>query len=84
LKTSEPKKVAAIGIDAAQSISRNISEGYCRRSLKEYLNHGEYEGDIVTESALKNIDKNSNNDMAINMFSTFMLTHRKHNFIHFL
>ncbi len=21
------------------SISRNISEGYCRRSLKEYLNH---------------------------------------------
>jgi four helix bundle protein len=27
------------GIDAAHSISRNISEGYCRRTLKEYLNY---------------------------------------------
>ena len=35
----EIKKVAANSIDAAHSISRNISEGYCRRSLKEYLNH---------------------------------------------
>ena len=35
----ELKKVASNGIDAAHSISRNITEGYCRRSLKEYLNH---------------------------------------------
>ncbi len=35
----ELKKVAANSIDAAHSISRNISQGYCRRSLKEYLNH---------------------------------------------
>jgi four helix bundle protein len=35
----ELKKVAANSIDAAHSISRNISEGYCRRSIKEYLNH---------------------------------------------
>ncbi len=35
----ELKKVASNGLDAAHSISRNISEGYCRRSLKEYLNH---------------------------------------------
>jgi four helix bundle protein len=35
----ELKKVAANAIDAAHSISRNIAEGYCRRSLKEYLNH---------------------------------------------
>ena len=35
----ELKKVAANSIDAAHSISRNISEGYCRRGLKEYLNH---------------------------------------------
>ena len=35
----ELKKVAANGIDAAHSISRNISEGHCRRGLKEYLNH---------------------------------------------
>jgi four helix bundle protein len=32
-------KISANSIDAAHSISRNISEGYCRRSLKEYLNH---------------------------------------------
>jgi four helix bundle protein len=35
----ELKKVAGNSIDAAHSISRNISEGYCRRSLKEYLNY---------------------------------------------
>ncbi|MFQ5448078.1 MAG: four helix bundle protein [Desulfobacterales bacterium] len=35
----ELKKVAGNCIDASHSISRNISEGYCRRSLKEYLNH---------------------------------------------
>ena len=35
----ELKKVAANSIDTAHSISRNISEGYCRRSLKEYLNY---------------------------------------------
>jgi four helix bundle protein len=33
------KRVAENTIDAAHSISRNIAEGYCRRSLKEYLNH---------------------------------------------
>ncbi len=38
----ELKKVASNTIDAAHSISRNISEGYCRRSLKEYLNHLNY------------------------------------------
>jgi len=31
-------RVAANSIDAAHSIGRNISEGYCRRSLREYLN----------------------------------------------
>lgn len=35
----EFKKVAANCIDAAHTISRNISEGHCRRSLKEYLNY---------------------------------------------
>jgi four helix bundle protein len=35
----ECKKVASNSIDAAHSISRNIAEGYCRRSLREYLNH---------------------------------------------
>ena len=32
------QKVASNAIDAAHSISRNIAEGYCRRSLREYLN----------------------------------------------
>ena len=31
-------KVASNSIDAAHSISRNIAEGYCRKSLREYLN----------------------------------------------
>ena len=35
----ELKRVASNAIDAAHSLSRNISEGYCRRSVKEYLNH---------------------------------------------
>ena len=35
----ELRRTAANSIDAAHSISRNIAEGYCRRSLKEYLNH---------------------------------------------
>ena len=35
----ELKKVASNSIDASHSISRNIAEGYCRRSLKEYLNY---------------------------------------------
>lgn len=35
----ELNKIAANSIDAAHSISRNIGEGYRRRSLKEYLNH---------------------------------------------
>lgn len=35
----ELKKIVSNVLDAVHSISRNISEGYCRRSLKEYLNH---------------------------------------------
>jgi four helix bundle protein len=35
----ELKRVAANSIDASHSISRNISEGYCRRSLREYLDY---------------------------------------------
>lgn len=38
----ELKKVASNSIDAAHSISRTIAEGYCRRSLKEYLNYLNY------------------------------------------
>jgi four helix bundle protein len=35
----ELKKISSNSIDASHSICRNISEGYCRRSIKEYLNH---------------------------------------------
>ena len=31
-------RVAANAVDSAHSISRNIAEGYCRRSIREYLN----------------------------------------------
>ena len=33
-----PYRLIAQLLDAASSISANIAEGYCRRSLKEYLN----------------------------------------------
>ena len=35
----DTKKITSNIIDASHSISRNIAEGYCRRSIKEYLNH---------------------------------------------
>jgi four helix bundle protein len=34
----ELRKTTANAIDSAHSISRNIAEGYCRRSIREYLN----------------------------------------------
>jgi four helix bundle protein len=34
----ELKRVASQGIASADSVHRNIAEGYCRRSLREYLN----------------------------------------------
>lgn len=34
----ELRKTASNVIDSAHSINRNIAEGYCRRSIKEYLN----------------------------------------------
>ncbi len=33
----ELKRVASQQIDSVDSVHRNIAEGYCRRSLKEYL-----------------------------------------------
>lgn len=36
--TFEFQKTASNAIDSCHSISRNIAEGYCRRSIKEYLN----------------------------------------------
>ena len=38
----ELKKVASQEIASADSIHRNIAEGYCRRSLREYLNFLNY------------------------------------------
>jgi len=34
----ELKRVASQAIAASDSVHRNISEGYCRRSIREYLN----------------------------------------------
>lgn len=52
----ELKKTAGNCIDSSHSISRNIAEGYCRRSIKEYLNFlnialgssGEYHSSIYS------------------------------------
>jgi four helix bundle protein len=38
----ELKRVASQAIASADSIHRNIAEGYCRRSLREYLNFLNY------------------------------------------
>jgi four helix bundle protein len=34
----ERKKIAAQAISSSDSVHRNIAEGYCRRSIREYLN----------------------------------------------
>jgi len=34
----ELKRVASQAIAASDSVHRNISEGYCRRSIREHLN----------------------------------------------
>jgi four helix bundle protein len=62
----EFKKVASNSIDAAHSISRNIAEGYGRRSLKEYLNYlnfalgscGEFHSCYVSAMKADQISKN--------------------------
>ena len=38
----ELKKTSGNAIDASHSISRNIAEGYCRKSRREYLNFLNY------------------------------------------
>jgi four helix bundle protein len=35
----ELKKIVSNSLDAVHSINRNIAEGYCRRSIREYLNY---------------------------------------------
>jgi len=52
----ELKKTVPNGIDAANSIGRNIAEGYSRKSIKEYLNFlnmalgssGEYHSCVIS------------------------------------
>ena len=38
----ELKRVASQAIASADSVHRNIAEGYCRRSIREYLQHLNY------------------------------------------
>lgn len=35
----EEKKLASQSLASADSVHRNIAEGYCRRSIKEYIQH---------------------------------------------
>ena len=69
----ELKKTVANCIDSSHSISRNIAEGYSRRSIKEYLNFlnialgssGEYhsciisfyKADQITKEVFEQLDK---------------------------
>ncbi len=46
----ELKRVASQAIAAADSIHRNIAEGYCRRSLREYMNFLNYALGSIGES----------------------------------
>ena len=69
----ELKKPVANTIDASMSIQRNIAEGYCRKSIKEYLNflnyslascgelftsfHSFKEAEQITETEFEDFDK---------------------------
>ena len=44
------RRVASQGIASADSVHRNIAEGYCRRGLREYLNHLNYSLGSLGES----------------------------------
>ena len=46
----ELRRVASQAIAAADSIHRNIAEGYCRRSLREYMNFLNYALGSIGES----------------------------------
>jgi four helix bundle protein len=61
----ELKKTAGNCIDSVHSISRNIAEGYCRKSIKEYLNFlnialassGEFHSSLTTFMKVNQISK---------------------------
>ena len=46
----ELKRVASQAIASADSVHRNIAEGYCRRSIREYLNFLNYSLGSIGES----------------------------------
>lgn len=46
----ELRRVASQGIASADSVHRNVSEGYCRRSLREYLQFLNYALGSIGES----------------------------------
>ncbi len=67
----ELKKTSGNCIDACQSISRNIAEGYCRKSIKEYIHFlyiglssgGEYYSCIYSFFAASQITKDEFDQM---------------------
>src|SRR5881392_1299764 len=46
----EQKKLASQSLASSDSVHRNIAEGYCRRTLREYLNFLNYALGSVGES----------------------------------
>ena len=69
----EMKRIASQTISSSDSVHRNIAEGYCRRSVKEYLHHLNFalgslgetlsgfiayaRNDQITEAQFKEIDQ---------------------------
>ena len=69
----ELKRIASQAIASSDSVHRNIAEGYCRRSIKEYLNflnialaslgesvsglHAYFKAGQITEKQFQNLNK---------------------------
>src|SRR6266496_1819999 len=51
----ELKKIASQEIASTDSVHRNIAEGYCRRSIREYLNFLNIAGDWVDHLHVKEV-----------------------------
>ena len=74
----ELKKTSGNCIDCSHSICRNIAEGYCRRSIKEYLNFlnialgscGEYHSSIYCFKEAKQLSQDDFDQLDIIHYKT--------------
>jgi len=64
----EMKRVAGQAIASADSIHRNIAEGYCRRSLNEYLQFLNYALASLGESISGYLTYRKSNQLSVEQF----------------